>query len=137
MEFWFGYAVFNALNVNVDLFKETRSDIFMNRNGSIPLYSGLVTVIDDKNKTAVYANSGKMENKGIELSLDYNKQVNKDLFISFKSTFTYAHNTVLEQDEPSFLEYPWKSKVGHSVDMLMGWVSNGLFPDEESIRNAP
>ena len=128
---------FNALNVNVDLFKETRSDIFMNRNGSIPLYSGLITVIDDKNKTAVYANSGKMENKGIELSLDYNKQVNKDLFISFKSTFTYAHNTVLEQDEPSFLEYPWKSKVGHSVDMLMGWVSNGLFPDEESIRNAP
>jgi len=128
---------FNALNVNVDLFKEIRSDIFMNRNGSIPLYSGLITVIDNNNKTAVYANSGKMENKGIELSLDYNKQVNKDLFISFKSTFTYAHNTVLEQDEPSFLEYPWKSKVGHSVDMLMGWVSNGLFPDEESIKNAP
>lgn len=121
---------FNALNLNVDIFKETRSDIFMSRTGSIPQYSGLT-------RATIYANTGKMENKGIEFSLDYNKQINKDLFVSFKSTFTYAHNTVLEQDEPSFLEYPWKSKVGHSVDMLMGWVSNGLFPDEESIKNAP
>ena len=121
---------FNALNLNVDIFKETRSDIFMSRTGSIPQYSGLT-------RATIYANTGKMENKGIEFSLDYNKQINKDLFVSFKGTFTYAHNTVLEQDEPSFLEYPWKSKVGHSVDMLMGWVSNGLFPDEESIKNAP
>ena len=51
----------------------------------------------------------------MDLSIDYNKQVNKDLFLSFKGTFTYAHNTILERDEPPFQEYPNLSSVGHSL----------------------
>lgn len=120
---------FGALGLNVDIFKETRSDIFMSRKGSIPGFAGF-------GDATLQANCGKMENEGIEFSLDYNKQFTKDLFLSFKGTFTYAHNTILVQDEPQSLEYPWRSRVGQSIDMLQGLVSNGLFPDEESIRNA-
>lgn len=118
-----------SIGLNVDIFKETRSDIFMSRTGTIPDFAGF-------GSATLQANYGKMENKGLELSLDYNKQFTKDFFLSFKGTFTYAHNTILVQDEPDNQEYPWLSKTGHSMDMLKGLVSNGLFPDEESIKNA-
>lgn len=122
--------LFNSVGLSVDVFKETRSDIFMTRKNSIPDFAGF------HKDASLFANYGKMENEGIELSLDYNKQLTKDFFLSFKGTFTYAHNTILVQDEPAGLDYPWRSQVGHSMDMYQGLISNGLFPDEESIRNA-
>lgn len=118
-----------SIGLNVDFFKETRSDIFMSRKGTIPDFAGF-------GDATLQSNYGKMENKGLDLSLDYNKQITKDFFLSFKGTFTYAHNTILVQDEPDVREYPWLSKTGHSMDMLKGLVTNGLFPDEESIKNA-
>lgn len=121
---------FGALGLNVDLFKEVRSDIFMTRKNSIPDFAGF------HKDSKLYTNYGKMKNEGLELALDYNKQVTKDFFLSFKGTFTYAHNTVLIQDEPASQDYPWRSLVGHSMDMYQGLITNGLFPDEESIRNA-
>ena len=30
---------------------------------------------------------------GFDIALDYNKQITKDFFLSFKGTLTYAHNT--------------------------------------------
>ncbi|WP_273159147.1 SusC/RagA family TonB-linked outer membrane protein [Bacteroides fluxus] len=123
-------GLFNAFNLSVDLFKETRSDIFLSRSNTIPAYLGLAGA-------AVYANLGKMENKGIDFSVDYNKQINKDFFLSFKGTFTYAHNTILERDEPPFREYPNLSSVGHSDGQYLLYVFNGLFPDEATIKNNP
>ena len=73
----------------------------------------------------------------MDLSIDYNKQVNKDLFLSFKGTFTYAHNTILERDEPPFQEYPNLSSVGHSLGQYLLYIDNGLFPDEKTIHNNP
>lgn len=122
--------LFNALNLNFDVFKEIRRDIFLSRSTTIPEFLGMAGA-------AVYGNLGKMENKGLDLSLDYNKQVNKDLFISFKGTFTYAHNTILERDEPPFQEYPNLSSVGHSLGVDLLYIANGLFPDEETIKNNP
>lgn len=120
---------FDALNLNVDLFKEVRSDIFMSRKNSIPDFAGF-------GSATIQANTGKMENKGMEFSLDYNKQVNKNFYLSVKGTFTYAHNTVLIQDEPASLDYPWLSQTGHSVDLQKGLVTYGLFPDAQSIIDA-
>ena len=123
-------GLFNAFNLSFDVFKETRSDIFLSRGNTIPDYLGLAGA-------AVYANLGKMENKGIDFSVDYNKQINKNFFLSFKGTFTYAHNTILERDEPPFREYPNLSSVGHSDGQYLLYLFNGLFPDEETIRNNP
>lgn len=118
------------LNLNFDLFKETRRDIFLSRSGTIPNFIGMAGA-------TIYGNLGKMENKGIDLSLDYNKQITKDFFLSFKGTFTFAHNTILERDEPPFREYPALSSVGYSLGQHLIYQTNGLFADEESIKNAP
>ena len=122
--------LFNSLNLTFDVFKETRRDIFLSRSGTIPQFLGMAGA-------AVYGNLGKMKNEGVDLALDYNKQVNKDLFISFKGTFTYAHNTILERDEPPFREYPNLSTIGHSDGQYLLYIANGLFPDEATIKNNP
>lgn len=122
--------LFNSLNLTFDVFKETRRDIFLSRSSTIPQFLGMAGA-------AVYGNLGKMKNEGVDLALDYNKQVNKDLFISFKGTFTYAHNTILERDEPPFREYPNLSTIGHSDGQYLLYIANGLFPDEATIKNNP
>lgn len=118
------------LNLNFDLFKETRRNIFLSRSGTIPDFLGMADA-------TVHGNLGKMENKGIDLALDYNKQITKNFFLSFKGTFTFAHNTILARDEPQFREYPALSSVGHSLGQGLLYLHNGLFPDAESIKNSP
>ena len=121
--------LFKALDLTVDIFKETRRNIFINRT-SVPNILGM-------GGTTLSSNLGKMRNEGIDASVDYNKQINKDFYLSFKGTFTYAHNTILERDEPPFREYPNLSSVGHSMGQNLCLVAKGLFPDEETIKNSP
>lgn len=122
--------LFYDLNINIDLFKEVRRDIFLSRDGTIPSFVGT-------GGAKVYSNIGKMQNKGADFSLDYNKQFTKDFFLSFKSTFTFAQNKILERDEPPFRQYPNLSSVGKSMGLNFGYISNGLFPNQEAIDNAP
>lgn len=114
-----------SLDMTLDFFRENRHDIFQQRS-TIPNYLGTAT-------TKVYGNLAKMKNQGIDLSLSYNKQFNKNFFASFKSTFTYAHNEVVAYDEsPAF---PFQSKVGVSANVNGGYISDGLFIDQADINN--
>ena len=70
-------------------------------------------------------------------AIDYNKQITKDFFLSFKSTLTFARNKVLKMDEPPYFEYPGLSDVGHPLGTYWGYVADGLFPDQETIDNSP
>ena len=80
-------GLWNELDFQVDLFKEERRDIFMQRT-IIPSQSGIIN--------NPWANFGKVNNEGVEFSLSYNKAITKDLQVGFRSTFTYANNTVIE-----------------------------------------
>lgn len=130
-------GLFNDFNMSVDLFKETRSDIFMERQ-SIPQFIG--TSPSDRYmdlKTKLYGNLGKVENKGMDLSVDYVHSFNKDFSMSFKGTFTYATNKVLEYDEPGYLAYPNLSRVGHSINQPLLYIADRLFIDDEEVANSP
>lgn len=120
----------DALNLTFDVFKEKRRDIFMDSSATTPLFLGL-----EGAKT--YGNFGKMENQGFEMAADFNKQINKDLFVSFKGTFTYAHNTITEKNEPDFQEYPNLSEVGHSYGVGLGLVAQGLYPNQAAVDGSP
>lgn len=122
--------LFNDLNITFDIFKEKRRDIFMTRENSIPEIMGT-------SNTKITSNNGEMENKGLDFAIDYNKQINKDLFLSFKGTFTLAHNKILKMDEPPYWKYPGLSKVGHSMGVYLGYIAEGLFSDQTEIENSP
>lgn len=116
------------LNMAFDFFKERRENIFQKR-ASIPLYFGT-------GSTDVYGNYATVENKGLDLSIDYGKQISKDFSLQFKGTFTFATNKVLEYDEPMDTRKA-NSKVGHSVNQIFGYVADGLYRDEEDLKNSP
>lgn len=122
--------LFNDFNLTFDIFREKRRDIFMIRENSIPEIVGT-------GETKITSNNGEMENKGLDLAIDYNKQITKDFFLSFKSTLTFARNKVLKMDESPYFEYPGLSDVGHPLGTYWGYVADGLFPDQETIDNSP
>lgn len=76
-----------------------------------------------------------MRNQGFELAANYNKKINKEWFVSFKGTFTYAHNKITKYDEAP--KYPWQSKIGVSANTNGIYVSDGLFIDAQDIAHHP
>lgn len=123
LQFW------NRLNLVADMFQEIRSGIFLER-GTIPAFLGT-------SSTKVYGNLGEVKNRGVDLSMDYTQRIGKDFFLSVKGTFTFARNTVLEQDEPDFLQYPNLSRVGHSVNSFLLYEAQRLFIDDNEVKYSP
>ncbi|MDR1718619.1 MAG: TonB-dependent receptor [Dysgonamonadaceae bacterium] len=114
-------GLFNMVDLNVDYYWENRDNIYMRRN-SIPATTGI--------KSLPYGNVGKMKNHGIDLSLIVNKQINKSLFLSLNSSFTYARNKITEMDEPESI-YSYQNKTGQRYGQIFGLVSDGLFTKDD------
>ena len=100
----------------MDYFHETRTDIFQER-GTIPQYLGTAG-------TKVFGNLAAMKNQGFDFAADFNKKIGKDWFISFKGTFTYAHNEITKYDESP--KSAFQSKVGQSANIPSIMISDGL-----------
>jgi len=115
-------GLFNDLNMQIDIFKEWRSDIFMQRK-TIPETAGYTQL--------PYANYGKVENQGFEVSLDYNKALNKDWFVSARANFSYAHNTITEYDEPASLKNTTLAQTGNPINQHYGLIATGLYTSDD------
>lgn len=123
--------LFNSLNITFDWFTETRKDIFMRRN-IVPAESGITGDLRP------YANLGKVKNQGVDLNIEYNKAFSRDLIASLKGSFTYAKNTLLEADEPSYPEEEaYRSEIGKPLNRYTGLIAMGLFKDEADVENSP
>lgn len=118
----FELGLWNALDFQIDYFTEKRSNIFMQRR-SIPGSSGFTN--------APWANYGKVNNQGVDASVEFSKALNPDLFLSVRGTFTYAHNKIIEQDEPSAVIGTSRSSTGKSIGQLFGLVADGLFEEQD------
>ncbi len=115
-------GLWNDINLQVDIFKEFRRDIFMQRK-TIPEIAGYTNT--------PYANFGKVENKGIDLSLEINHKFNKDFLLSVRGNFTYARNKVTEYDEPESLKNSTRAQTGQSLNQHFGLVADGLFTEDD------
>lgn len=120
--------LFHDLNISVDAFREIRRNIFQTK-GSIPNYLGATGI-------SIYGNLAKVKNWGADFSVDYGKQISSDWSVQFKGTFTFARNRVLEYDEAEGTR-PSNSLIGHAVNSIQGYVTNGLYADAEDIANNP
>ena len=118
----FELGLWNMLDFNFDLFQEKRKDIFMQRS-IVPTQSGFVQ--------APWANFGKVTNKGVEMTLNFHKQWNRDWFTSAYGNFTYAKNRVDEKDEPEVLKGTHRSQTGRSMNELWGLVAERLFTADD------
>lgn len=111
-----------SINFNVDLFKEKREDIFIQRN-NVPGSAGFIRT--------VWANFGKVENEGIEMSLTVDRRLSDKWHLTVMGNYTYAHNIRTEIDEPLGVLGTYRSSTGKPVGQLFGLVADGLFTEDD------
>jgi hypothetical protein len=115
-------GLFNELTLITDIFKETRSGIFMQRR-VVPTTVGIGSALP-------YANIGKVSNHGVDMSLEYNHAFKPDFIMSIKGTFTYAANKLLDRDEPAQI-YSYQSEIGHPLNSTFGYIAEGLYTAQD------
>lgn len=118
----FELGLYNDLDLSVDFFQELRSNIFMQRN-TIPSQAGFIST--------PYANFGKVDNRGVDLSATYNHRFKCGLNLALRGTFTYAKNTILEIDEPEAVKGTYRSQTGQSINTLYGYTADGLYTADD------
>ncbi len=119
---------FGSMEIQADIYKEHRTNILMTRY-STPATMGL--------SAQPQANVGEAESKGIDVSLDYNKMISKDLWMQGRLNLTYATSKYLVYEEPTYDDAPWKSRVGHQIGQQWGYIAERLFVDDKEAANSP
>ncbi len=117
------------LELIVELFKESRTDILL-RDAAMPYNSGYLYA------NLPWSNIGETANKGIDISLNYNKNFSRGSFINFRGTFNYNKNRVVEDGFADW-KYPYLQRKGRPIDQRFGYVAMGLFQSQDEIDNAP
>jgi hypothetical protein len=81
-------------------------------------------------------NSGIVDVRGFELVLGHKKTVNKDFSYSLNGNFTFARNRYVKIDDSANLP-TYQRKVGQSLGGVLGYISEGLYQDEDDLRYSP
>lgn len=118
-----------VVSLQVDAFREIRNGILMQR-GTIPTMTGFYPWV------VPYGNLGKGKNKGLDGQIEVRQSHSNGFYYSFRGNFTFAKNTVLENDEAP-QRYPWLSAKGHPIDQPFGYTALGIFQNWEEIENSP
>jgi TonB-linked SusC/RagA family outer membrane protein len=126
--------LFRCLSLNVDVYSEVRDKILITRS-TVPIIQGIELGLLPK------ANMGKVENKGYEMELTYQKRFNSDLNVVVKGNFAYNRNKILFADEPLLAEdYTWRYRsTGFSIGQPFGYLidysnGNGYINTEEELN---
>ena len=120
--------LFRQLTITADYFTEKRYNILLHRE-AWPESLGYYTA-------KPWSNKGKVDNWGIELSVNWRKEFTKDLYVDFRGNFTYTENKYVNLDEPVY-PYVWKTSTGKPLSRTTGYIAQGLFSSQEEIDNSP
>lgn len=128
LDIGFDMSLFNQVNITFDYFKDHRDRILMGR-ASFPKLLGYWG-------STPWSNIGEVKNHGVELSVNWRKQFNKDWYVELRGNFTYNQNEYEFVDEPNY-PYVWQTQTGKPLNTLTGYIAEGLFTSQEEIDNWP
>ena len=117
--------LFDQLSLTVDYYNYMRDRILMER-ASFPDILGY-------GNTTPWANVGKVNSYGVEVSVNWNRELAKDLWIDLRGNFTYTRNKYVYVDEPDY-PYVWQTRTGKPLDAMYGYIADGLFESYEEIE---
>ncbi len=125
----FDFDMWNGkLGVDLDLFYKLTEDILEAQSGNYPTSLG--------GYYPSYQNSGKVENKGFEVTIKHNNRINSDWSYELSGNFSFARNRILSKAvTDSYASY--QSVIGESMNTRHGFKALGLFQTEEEIGNYP
>ncbi len=122
-----GYALKNALQVEVNYFNTLRYDIITNPSS---LYSALAGGL------APRGNLGETLNQGVEGRVYWEKPIG-DFTIGIGGNVLYAKNKILVSNIINDPLNPHLNQIGQPSDVIFGLTSNGLFTSEGEAGAAP
>ena len=120
------YLFDSKIHFDVDAFYQRRSQILVKRQASVPNFTG-ISLPDE--------NFGIVDNKGFEVVLGYDNQVN-DFAYSINGHLAFNRNTIIEYDEP-VRKVSWQERTGHPIGAQLLYKNIGVFRDEEHVASYP
>ena len=127
------FELWHNLRVMADYFDSHRTGILMLRGG-LPGIAGY-----QNSSKLPYVNVGETRNRGVDMSMEYHKQIG-ELFLNARGNFTYNRNNLVNNDEPDW-KYKYQNRIGKPYGIGAGqpWglLAVGLFESEEEIANSP
>ena len=117
----------DAIKLNVDFFRDTRDHIFQDRV-TLPEYAGMVTYPK--------SNVGRMHSFGSDGNISYFHKISKDMNYTVRANYTWSQN-IVDYFEENKLAYDYQSVTGMPYGVLRGYISEGLFKNEDDIRQSP
>ncbi len=123
----------NRLTATVEYFNNNRYDILTDRSGQTDPRFGSVSLAFGQSLPPV--NLGKVNNKGIEVDINYNGVINRDLTFTVHGTYSYAKNKIVFADEPSY-KYDYQAYTGHPINTQRVYTFIGFYQDANDIANS-
>ncbi len=121
--------MFRDLNVTVDVYKQWRSQILVPKS-SVESAAGFAAIPS--------SNFGKANTQGIDLAINYNHPISRNVWVNPRATFTYATSKLKVTDE---IQYPsniaYLSRINRSLSQTWGFVAERLFIDKAEVNNSP
>ncbi len=122
----FDATLFGRVDVILELFRNRRDQILIQKTGSTPASSGISTLLPPEN-------AGEVENKGFEYSLTYNGGQGRDFKWSAGINGGVARNNVIFLDEvPGAPDY--QRQEGHPIGSFLVYEADGAFLDQAAIE---
>lgn len=110
----------NNLAIQADIFKDRRENIFLNRK-AVPDFVGL--------QNTLLGNLGIVDNHGYEVTADWSQKLGQ-VTLGLRGNYTFNRSKIIEDDTP-YKPYPWMNSRGLTVNHRMGYISEGLFTQEQ------
>ncbi|MCM1489999.1 MAG: SusC/RagA family TonB-linked outer membrane protein [Muribaculum sp.] len=117
----------NCITLTADYFYNRHYDIFVSGSGA---YSSLIGSV-----TAPYKNQGKVDNRGVDIELDFNKNFG-EWNVMAGGSFLLAKSKILDQaEEPR--AYDNLKETGNPLSSTYGLIAEGIFTSQAEIDAAP
>ena len=123
---WESMFLNQRLSWETDFFYEKRTDILVQRDVSVPRFTGIA--LPDEN-------FGIVDNRGFETTLAWRDRRGY-LRYGFSGNFAFARNNVLESDEPE-RPVPWQQRTGNPMGAHLIYKSEGIFRDWDHVNSLP
>ena len=117
----------DRFTMTVDYFRDRREGIFQER-AQIPDYVGVISM--------PYGNVGSMTSWGGDGNFEYFQPLGKNFHFTLRGNFTLSKNKINNWEEAT-QPYPYLSKTGFSNDVQRGFISLGLFKDQQDVDMSP
>ena len=115
-----------SIDITLDAYYQLRDKILMSANGLNSTVMGI---------PSGYVNWGRVTSYGVELGINWVKQLKHDIAFNIGGHFTWGRNSISRTIEN--VAYDYLSAVDGRVNQARGLEAIGFFSDEADIANSP